>query len=144
MLNDNIKKFRKVKKLTQEQVAEKLNVSRQTVSKWESGETIPDIYNCCELAKLYEITVDDLLNEQKFSNINPKGKHIFGLVKIDDDNKIIIPKKARKVFGLSKGDRLLMLGDEETGIALVKSKSLFDFAHDILNSKEITSGEDDK
>ena len=97
-----------------------------------------------ELAKLYEITVDDLLNEQKFSNINPKGKHIFGLVKIDDDNKIIIPKKARKVFGLSKGDRLLMLGDEETGIALVKSKSLFDFAHDILNSKEITSGEDDK
>lgn len=144
MLNDNIKKFRKIKKLTQEQVAEKLNVSRQTVSKWESGETIPDIYNCCELAKLYEITVDDLLNEQKFSNINPKGKHIFGLVKIDDDNKIIIPKKARKVFGLSKGDRLLMLGDEETGIALVKSKSLFDFAHDILNSKEITSGEDDK
>ena len=144
MLNDNIKKFRKIKKLTQEQVAEKLNVSRQTVSKWESGETIPDIYNCCELAKLYEITVDDLLNEQKFSNINPKGQHIFRLVKIDDDNKIIIPKKARKVFGLSKGDRLLMLGDEETGIALVKSKSLFDFAHDILNSKEITSGEDDK
>lgn len=144
MLNDNIKKFRKVKKLTQEQVAEKLNVSRQTVSKWESGETIPDIYNCCELAKLYEITVDDLLNEQKFSNISPKGKHIFGLVKIDEENKIIIPKKARKVFGLSKGDRLLMLGDEETGIALVKSKSLFDFAHDILNSKEITSGEDDK
>ncbi len=144
MLNDNIKKFRKVKKLTQEQVAEKLNVSRQTVSKWESGETIPDIYNCCELAKLYEITVDDLLNEQKFSNINPKGKHIFGLVRIDDENKIIIPKKARKIFGLSKGDRLLMLGDEETGIALVKSKSLFDFAHDILNSKEITSGEDDK
>ena len=144
MLNDNIKKFRKIKKLTQEQIAEKLNVSRQTVSKWESGETIPDIYNCCELAKLYEITVDDLLNEQKFSNINPKGKHIFGLVRIDDENKIIIPKKARKIFGPSKGDRLLMLGDEETGIALVKSKSLFDFAHDILNSKEITSGEDDK
>ena len=144
MLNDNIKKFRKIKKLTQEQVAVKLNVSRQTVSKWESGETIPDIYNCCELAKLYEITVDDLLNEQKFSNINPKGKHILGLVKIDEENKIIIPKKARKIFGLSKGDRLLMLGDEETGIALVKSKSLFDFAHDILNSKEITSGEDDK
>ena len=144
MLNDNIKKFRKIKKLTQEQIAEKLNVSRQTVSKWESGETIPDIYNCCELAKLYEITVDDLLNEQKFSNINPKGKHIFGLVRIDDENKIIIPKKARKIFGLSKSDRLLMLGDEETGIALVKSKNLFDFAHDILNSKEITSGEDDK
>ncbi len=143
MLNDNIKKFRKLKKLTQEQVAEKLNVSRQTVSKWESGETIPDIYNCCELAKLYEITVDDLINEQKFSNINPKGKYIFGLVKIDENNKIIIPKKARKIFGLSKGDRLLMLGDEESGIALVKSKNLFEFAHDILNSKEIVSGEDE-
>jgi len=143
MLNDNIKKFRKLKKLTQEQVAEKLNVSRQTISKWESGETIPDIYNCCELAKLYEITVDDLITEQKFSNINPKGKYIFGLVKIDENNKIIIPKKARKVFGLSKGDRLLMLGDEESGIALVKSKNLFEFAHDILNSKEITSGEDE-
>ncbi len=143
MLSDNIKKFRKLKKLTQEQTAEKLNVSRQTVSKWESGETIPDIYNCCELAKLYGISLDDLVNEQKFSNINPKGKYIFGIVKIDENNKIIIPKKARKVFNLSKGDKLLMLGDEETGIAIVKSKSLFQFANDILNSREINDNEDD-
>jgi transcriptional regulator with XRE-family HTH domain len=45
MINDNIKKLRKLN-LTREQVSEKLNVSRQTVSKWERGEIIPDIYNC--------------------------------------------------------------------------------------------------
>ena len=47
----SMKKLRKSAKLTQEQVAERLNVSRQTVSKWETGESLPDIDNCIALAK---------------------------------------------------------------------------------------------
>ncbi len=50
----------------------------------------------------------------------PKGKHIFGLAKIGEKGQILIPKEAREVFGLKPGDKLLMLGDEERGIALVK------------------------
>ncbi len=49
----------------------------------------------------------------------PKGKHIFGIVKIGEKGQILIPKEAREVFGLKPGDKLLMLGDEKRGIALV-------------------------
>lgn len=47
--------------LSQEVVAEKLGVSRQTISKWESNETIPDIYQSKKMAKLYRVSLDDLI-----------------------------------------------------------------------------------
>ena len=48
------------------------------------------------------------------------GKHMFGTVKIGEKGQILIPKEAREVFGLKPGDKLLMLGDEKRGIALIK------------------------
>lgn len=47
--------------LSQEDVAEKLGVSRQTVSKWETDETIPDIYQSKKMARLYNISLDSLI-----------------------------------------------------------------------------------
>ena len=47
--------------LSQEEVAEKLGVSRQTISKWETNETVPDIYQSKKMAKLYHIALDDLI-----------------------------------------------------------------------------------
>ena len=64
----------------------------------------------------------------------PKGKHVFGTVKIGDKGQIVIPKEARQVFGLSPGDSLLVLGDEQQGIALVKASQLQQFATDILKA----------
>ncbi len=55
----NMKSFRIAKGMTQEQVAEKLNVNPQTVSRWECGTTLPDILTLPEIASLYEVTVDD-------------------------------------------------------------------------------------
>ena len=49
--NENLKYLRKEAKLTQEQLAEKLNVSRQAVTKWESGQSLPDIQNLKEMVK---------------------------------------------------------------------------------------------
>ncbi len=49
-----------------------------------------------------------------------KGKYIFGMAKLGEKGQILIPKEAREVFGLKPGDKLLMLGDEERGIALIK------------------------
>ena len=43
MINENLKSLRKINQYTQEELAEKLNVSRQSIAKWESGESIPDI-----------------------------------------------------------------------------------------------------
>lgn len=47
--------------MSQEEVAEKLGVSRQTISKWELGETIPDIYQSKKLTNLYNLSLDELI-----------------------------------------------------------------------------------
>ncbi len=51
----------------------------------------------------------------------PKGKHIFGTVKVGEKGQIVIPKDARKMFGIQPGDSLVVLGDEGNGIAIMKS-----------------------
>ena len=60
-LGNNLFQARKKVGLSQEMVAEKLGVSRQTISKWETDETLPDIYQSKKLAKLYNLTLDELI-----------------------------------------------------------------------------------
>ena len=66
----------------------------------------------------------------------PKGKHIFGTVKVGQKGQIVLPIEARKIFDIKPGDSLLILGDESQGIAIVKSESLFEFANAILNNEK--------
>ena len=61
-LGNNLFQARKKAGLSQEMVAEKLGVSRQAISKWETDETIPDIYQSKKLAKLYNLTLDELID----------------------------------------------------------------------------------
>jgi len=68
--------------------------------------------------------------------VAPKGKHIFGKVKVGEKGQIVIPKEARDIFDIKPGDSLLVLGDEEQGIALIKSEAFLQFAQDIFNAKE--------
>ena len=60
-LGSNLSDARKKKGLSQEAVAEKLGVSRQTISKWETDETLPDIRQSKHLALLYGLTLDELI-----------------------------------------------------------------------------------
>lgn len=123
MISTNLKILRSKGRLTQEAVAFKIGVSRQSVAKWENGETLPDINNCVALAELYDVSLDDLVNysgEREKVEIPPKGKHIFGIVKVGERGQIVIPKKAREIFQISPGDSLLVLGDEMQGIAIMK------------------------
>lgn len=77
-LGNNLFQSRKKTGLSQETVAEKLGISRQTISKWETDETIPDIYQAKKLAKLYNLSLDELIEfdvdlkeiEQVIKNIN--------------------------------------------------------------------------
>lgn len=57
--------LRKSRELTQEQLAEQINVSRQSISKWESGQVIPEVEKIVELSKVFDVTVDYLLNHQR-------------------------------------------------------------------------------
>lgn len=70
IFSDNLKKYRLAKELTQEQVAEKLNVNAQTVSRWECGTTLPDVLTLPELARLYEVTVDDFYKKNSIAYDN--------------------------------------------------------------------------
>lgn len=62
----------------------------------------------------------------------PKGKHIFGTVKVGERGQIVIPKEAREIFNIHAGDTLLVLGDEEKGIAVTKTDAIEEFAVKIL------------
>jgi len=125
MFKDNLIHMRKIKRLTQEDIAEKVGVTRQAVAKWESGDTIPDLDKCRILAELFGVSLDDLANFEPEQNLGlalpPKGKHLFGMVTVGDKGQIVIPAKARKLFNINTGDQLVVLGDEAQGIAIVKS-----------------------
>lgn len=135
MFRDNLIEMRKLRKLTQEDIAERLDVTRQTVAKWEAGETVPDLDKCKSLADLFGVSLDDLANYESEKNLGlavpPKGKHLFGVVTVGDKGQIVIPAKARKIFDISAGDQLVVLGDEEQGLAVMKAERLLAFS-DIL------------
>ena len=135
MISENLLFLRKKNKFSQEEVAEKIGVSRQAVAKWEAGDTLPDINNCKALAKIYDISLDDLVNYQSEEKgglpIPPKGKYMFGTVTVGERGQIVIPVKARKVFDIKAGDDLLVLGDVEEGLALVKTHYLLDMLENI-------------
>lgn len=80
-LGNSLYKSRKKKGLSQEEVAEKLGVSRQTISKWETEETVPDIYQAKKLAKIYGLSLDELMD------VDLDQKEIEEVIKNTDDKK---------------------------------------------------------
>ena len=113
-----LKAYRKKNGYTQDDIAEKLGVSRQAVAKWERGESVPDIESVVSLAGIYGVTVDLLI---KNSQSSEKGQqYMFGLVKLNDKGQITLPVECRRVFSIEPGDLILVLGDTDKGIALVK------------------------
>ena len=99
--SEKLKQIRKELHLSQEQFAEKIGVSRQTVAKWEAGETMPDLLNCDALASLYDVSLDDFIHfnpKEEQMPIPPKGKHLFGTVKVVNGGKLFCPKKGERGF----------------------------------------------
>ena len=139
MFAENLMELRKVHAMSQEELAEKIGVSRQTLSKYETGESLPDIEKCKALADVFGITVDDLICYEKSTGmglgIPPRGKHIFGLVKVGEKGQIVIPAKARTIFHIRPGDNLIVIGDESQGIALIREENLLELLH-LAGSRE--------
>ena len=128
MLNDNLIMLRKINGYSQEEIAEKVGISRQAYAKWEKGLTIPDVEKCGLLAEFYETTIDALVNSGKRDDLDivvppaPKGKSIWGSVTINDRGQIVIPRGAREKFNLTGGQRLIVCSDE-MGIALIPAET---------------------
>ncbi|MBR1990095.1 MAG: helix-turn-helix transcriptional regulator [Firmicutes bacterium] len=143
MIDMNIKFFRKKAEITQEQLAERLCVSRQTLAKWENGEAAPNIEDCIRLAGIFQISLDDLvrdMSEQELILTSPRGKHFFGVVTVGERGQIVIPKDARKLFDINAGDKLVVLGEDNQGIAIVKADNFESFAKTLLEALKNTEG----
>lgn len=92
---ENLKKLRKSSKLSQEELAEKVNVSRQSVSKWENSESYPEMNNLLELCKIFHCHINDLVNDS-----------IIDIDSLDEETKMSVVKLKKeqqtKMKGLSK------------------------------------------
>lgn len=71
-IGEKIFQYRKEKKITQEELADKLNVTRQTISKWETEESLPDLDKIAPLCELFGISADELLTDKKVVKENRK------------------------------------------------------------------------
>ena len=121
MINMNISSLRKRHNLTQEQLAQQLNVSRQVIAKWEKGESTPDLQHSMNIAKFFDVTLDALVNhnsEESGLAVPRKGQHFFGTATVGERGQIVIPKKAREIFRINPGDSIIIIGDEDRGLAL--------------------------
>lgn len=109
IFSENLKKFRLAKGFTQEQVADKLNVNAQTVSRWECGTTLPDVLTLPELAKLYEVTVDDFYKKnsvaydnyaQRLASIFEDTRDIEDFIRADIEFKKLIKSNSLTTYDM--------------------------------------------
>ena len=139
MFKDNLISLRRLHGLSQEELADRIGVTRQTLSKYETGESLPDIERCRTIANCFGISLDDLVSDQSepfVAGIAPKGKHVFGIVKVGDKGQIVLPAKARKIFNIQPGDGLVVLGDENQGIAIIKEHDLLSLVNAVGNTRK--------
>lgn len=116
--NEKLQELRKNKGLTQEELAEILFVSRTAISKWESGRGYPNIESLKAIARLFSITVDELLSGEELLNIaeqdnKQRENHIrdliFGLLDISALSLLFLPFFAQKTDNIIKAVSLLSL-----------------------------------
>lgn len=136
MISKNLLFLRKRANLSQEALAEKLDVSRQTLAKWENGESVPDVIHCDQMAELFDVSLDDLLHtELDETGLPPRGRFVFGTVTVGEKGQIVIPVKARRIFHIQPGDSLMVLGDINQGLALVNAEFFLDIAQQMKEGK---------
>lgn len=97
-----IKELRKEKGLTQEQLAEQLNVSRRTVSRWETGDNLPDLDILIEMADYYDIDLRELLDgERKSEKMNKELEEtVLKVAEYSNEEKNKLTRKMNVLFGV--------------------------------------------
>ena len=137
MIGDNIQILRKKRNLTQESLAELVGVTRQTIAKWESGESVPDLSLAGKLAAVLDVALDELVEapREEFEDESLKGKHMFGVVTVGDKGQIVIPVRARRMFGIVPGSQLMVLGEEGQGLAIMDARRFIGVVEEMKNGK---------
>lgn len=95
--NNKLYQLRKQKGLSQEELANRLNVSRQTISKWEVGDSTPDMEKLISISDLFEISLDELVMDKKSETINECSTKPELINEIKDK---VFTKKVLKIIGI--------------------------------------------
>ena len=144
---EKIQKLRNQNKWTQEQLAEKLYVSRRAVSKWESGKGYPNIDSLKDIAKLFNKTIDELLSSEEIidiakientSNIKRANNLIYGLLDIISVLFIFLPLYAQRAENFIYSVSLISTNDisniiKVSYIVILSILSLIGIAELIMN-----------
>lgn len=144
---EKIQKLRNQNKWTQEQLAEKLYVSRTAVSKWESGKGYPNIDSLKDIAKLFNKTIDELLSSEEIidiakkentSNIKKANNLIYGLLDIISVLFIFLPLYAQRAENFIYSVSLISTNDisniiKVSYIVILSILSLIGIAELIMN-----------
>ncbi len=121
---ENLRIMRQKYGYTLESLAEIISVSRQTVAKWEAGDSHPDILNCIKLANLYKVSLDELVNKPlhavEKNDFVPENGRICGVLDVSDEGTVTLPEPVLDMFDIKYGDKVLLLADKRQGMALVK------------------------
>ncbi len=104
-LSDNLKKIRKENNLSQEQLAEKLGVSRQAVSKWESDQSFPEMDKILSICEIFGYNIDELMNEN-IAEVNETKQSKININKYIDDFFAFITKTADLISCLTFKQKL--------------------------------------
>ena len=110
-LSDNLKKIRKDNNLSQEQLAEKLGVSRQSVSKWENGEAYPEMDKVLQICKMFNLNIDELLN-QDIKEVNEAKQSKINIDKYVSDFLDYVTKTINLFSSLKFKDKIKCLFEQ--------------------------------
>ena len=114
-----LKKLRKEKNLTQEELAEKLYVNSRSVSRWENGRTMPDFDILIELAKFYDISIEELLNGERTEEIMEKQteKTLYDIAEYTNSEKERLLRNQHFFSLIGVACWIVFLGLQRTGKA---------------------------
>lgn len=130
LFNEKMKKIRKESNLTQEELSEKLNVSRQAITKWETGEGIPDIENLKQISNLFNISIDELVKEDLDANVNVKKRFNF-IKEIEIDHTKHFDINISKIYELN----IKQNKDEKVKVELTSNEEIEDVYKIIFDDK---------
>lgn len=100
-IGEFLKELRKEKGLTQEQLAEQFHVSRRSVSRWETGNNLPDVDILIEMADYYEVDLRELIDgERKSEKMNEELKEtVLKVAEFSNEDKMKVTRRMNKLFG---------------------------------------------
>ena len=132
---ENLKTIRKNKKMSQEELAEKVNVSRQSVSKWETGESYPEMNNILELCKIFNCKLNDLVHTDMTDISSLDEEIIMNVVKFNEEKQKQVKSLSNVISIIAKIGKIVLM------VAIPFVVLMMVLMPYIINNVEVTDNE---